>query len=230
MVVLTASQNSKDFFELRTYLCATEPEIGFVCEHEPAERAAGDLLTATMRKIFEKNVKTVCETQRDRCDRGFASGKLGIDFTRNLNIRVAFLEIAAAHIGRIGNRWTDAQCSAPARFDSISAGHKFDFARAEHVVDMEAQLHALLAPFGNSQFLGRRAQDRQLRGRLGAQHDLRVCAGTFNVVRHRHTGLKLVARSGQHRHAWRNDERSANERVAVGRSSGFIGNTDRHHF
>ena len=230
MVVLTTSQNSKDFFELSIYLGATEAEIGFVCQHEPAERTAGDLLTATMRKIFEKNVKTVCETQRDRCDRGFAFGKLGIDFTRNLNIRVAFLEIAAAHIGRIGDRRTDAQCSAPARFDSISAGHKFDFARAEHVVNMKAQLHALLAPFGNSQFLGRRAQDRQLRGRLGAQYDLRLCAGAFNVIRDRDPSLKFVARGSQHGHAWRNDKRSANERIAVGRSSGFIGNTDRHHF
>src|SRR4029077_6495977 len=159
LIILPASQNPKDFFELSVHIRATEPEIGFVREHEPAKRAAGDLLTATMREIFEKNVKTVRETQRDRCDRSFAFGEFGIDRACNLNIRVAFLEIAAANIGHIGNRWTNAQRSAPARFDSISTGYKPNFAGAEHVVDMEAQLHALFAAFGDSQFLCRRSQD-----------------------------------------------------------------------
>src|SRR4029077_12478671 len=49
LIVLPTPQNSKNFFELSIYLCTIEPEIGFVREHEPAKRAAGDLLTATMR-------------------------------------------------------------------------------------------------------------------------------------------------------------------------------------
>jgi hypothetical protein len=80
----------------------------------------------------------VRETKRECRDPRFAFGELGIDLTCNLNIRVSFLEIAAANIGRIGNGWTNAERSAPARFDSISAGHKFDFTRAEHIVDVEA--------------------------------------------------------------------------------------------
>jgi hypothetical protein len=52
LIVLPAAQNPKDFFELLVYLRATKPEIGFVCEHEPAKRAARDLFAATVRKIF----------------------------------------------------------------------------------------------------------------------------------------------------------------------------------
>src|SRR5213075_2051442 len=101
--------------------------IRFICEHEPAERAARDLLTAAVWKVFQKNIKTVRETKRDCRDRGFAFGELRIDLTCNLNIRASFFEIPAANIGRIGNRRTNAQRSAPAGLDTISAGHKSDF-------------------------------------------------------------------------------------------------------
>src|SRR5437867_5779462 len=84
LIVLPASQNSKDFFELSIHLCAIEPEIGFICEHEPAKRAARDLLAAAVGKVLEKNIKTVRETKRDCRDRGLALGKLGIDLTSNL--------------------------------------------------------------------------------------------------------------------------------------------------
>ena len=59
LIVLPASQNPEDFFELSIYLCATESEIGFICEQEPAERAARDLLAAAVGKVLEKNIKTV---------------------------------------------------------------------------------------------------------------------------------------------------------------------------
>src|SRR5439155_22159570 len=185
-----------------------------------AKRAARDLLAAAVGKVLEKNIKTLRETKRDCRDRGLALGKVGIDLTCNLNISASFFEIPAANVGRIGNGRAHAERSAPPGFDSITAGHKFDFAGAEHVVDTETQLHALLAPFSDSQFLCRRSQDRQLRGRLGVELDFRVCAGTFYIIRDRHAGLKFVTRSSQHRHAWRNDKRSANERVAVSRSGG----------
>ncbi len=81
---------------------------------------------------------------------------------------------------------------------------------------MEAQFCALLAPLGDSQFLGGRAQDRQLRRRLDAKLDLRIRAGTFYIIGDRYAGLKFVAWSGQHRHARRNDKRPANECVTFG--------------
>src|SRR5438034_4328407 len=140
LIVLPASQNPKDFFDLCICLRATEPEIGLVREQEPAECSAGELLAATVGKIFQKNVKTVRQTQRDGCNRGFALGELGINLTRNRNVRVSFFEIPAANIGRVGNGWTDAQRSSPASLNPISAGYEFDFASAALVVDMEAQL------------------------------------------------------------------------------------------
>ena len=169
-----------------------------------------------MGKILEKSVKTVREAQRDSCNRSFAFGELGIDRTRNRNVRVSFFEIPAANIGRIGNGRPDAQGSAPAGLDAISAGHEFDFARAERVVDMKAHFCALLAPLGDSQFLGGGTQDRQVRGRLDAKLDLRVRAGTFHIVGDGYADLKFVAGGGQHRRARRNDKRPANERVTFG--------------
>src|SRR5439155_292236 len=154
------------------------------------------LLAAAVGKILEKSVKTVRQTQRDGCNRSFAFGELGIDLTRNRNVRVSFFEIPAANIGCIRNGWPDAQGSAPACLNPISAGYKSDLARAERVVDMEAQSCALLAPFGNSQFLGGRAQDRQLRRRLDAKLDLRVRAGTFHIIGDRYACLKFVAGGG----------------------------------
>src|SRR5207244_9625541 len=90
LVVLPASQDSKDFFELSIHLCAIEPEIRFICEHEPAERAARDLLTAAVWKVFQKNIKTVRETKRDCRERRFALGALRIGMSWNLTISVSF--------------------------------------------------------------------------------------------------------------------------------------------
>src|SRR6266480_2216786 len=101
------------------------------------------------------------QTQRDGGNRSFAFGKLGINLARNRNILVSFFEIPAANIGHIRNGWTDAERSAPTRLGPISASSKFDFGRTECVVDTEAQLYALLAPFGDSQFLSGRAENRQ---------------------------------------------------------------------
>src|SRR5689334_10507605 len=99
------------------------------------------------------------ESQRHGCDSGFAFGELGIDRPCNLKVRVSFFEVTAANIGRIGNGRANTQRSAAARLDSISARDELDLARAEHVVDTEAQLHALLVSFGDSQFLRWRSQN-----------------------------------------------------------------------
>ena len=229
LIVLAASQKRKSFFELCIYLGAIKPKIDLVRQKEPAESAARDLLAAAMGKIFQKNVKTVSKTERDGCDRSFAFGEFGIDCACNPNVDVSFLEISAANIGRIGDRWTDAQRSAPARLDPISTCHEFDLGRAECVVHMESKRRALLPPFRDSQFLRRRSQDRQVRGCVGAQIYLGICAGAFDIVRYSHACLKFIARSGQHRYAWRNDKRSANEGIAVGGSRCFIRNTNRHY-
>src|SRR5207249_5949297 len=102
-------QNPKDFFDLCICLGATEPEIGFVRKQQPAECAAGELLTAPVGKILEKSVKTMRESQRHGRNRSFAFGELGIDLTRNRNIRVSFFEIPAANIRRIRHRWPDTE-------------------------------------------------------------------------------------------------------------------------
>src|SRR4030095_6658289 len=161
-------------------------------------------------------MKTVRESQRHSRDSGLALGELGIDRPCNLNVHVSFFEIAAANIGRVGDSRTNTQRSVAPRLNTISARDELYFAGAEHVVDMEAELRALLAPFCDSQFLGWRSQDRQLRRCIGAQLHLRIGTGPFDIVRDGHASLEFVAGSGQHRHAWRYDKRSTDERVAVG--------------
>ena len=52
LIILPASQNPEDFFELGIYFGATKPETGFVNEYQSAKRAACDMLAAPVRKIF----------------------------------------------------------------------------------------------------------------------------------------------------------------------------------
>src|SRR5947199_419308 len=136
------------------------------------------------------------ESQRHGRDSGLSLGELGIDRPRNLDIHVSFFEIAAANIGRVGNGWTNTQRSAATRLDPISARDELYFAGAEHVVDMEAELRALLVSFCDSQFLGWCSQDRQLRRCLGAELHLRIGAGPFDIVSDGHASLEFIAGSG----------------------------------
>ena len=53
----------------------------------------------------------------------------------------------------------------------------------------------------------------QMLGRLRANLHLCVFSGAFDIVRDRHAGLEFIARRRQRRHARRDDERSANERI-----------------
>src|SRR5206468_11795185 len=100
------------------------------------------------------------ESQRHSRNSGFALGKLGIDRPRNLNVHVSFFEITATNIGCVGNGRANTQRSTASRLNTVSARDELYFAGAEHVVDTEAELRALLASFCDSQFLGWRSQDR----------------------------------------------------------------------
>src|SRR4029453_4565730 len=141
-------------------------------------------------------MKTVRESQRHSRDSGVALGELGIDRPCNLNVHVSFFEIAAANIGLVGDGPTNTQRRAAPRLNTISARDELYFARAEHVVDMEAELRALFAPFWDSQFLGWRSQHRKLGGCIGAQFPLCIGAGPFDIVSDGHAGLEFVAGSG----------------------------------
>src|SRR5262249_38651824 len=145
------------------YLRFAESEVGFIREQEPAKCAARDLLATTVRKIFQKDIKTVRESQRYGRNSGLTFGELGIDCACNLNVHVPFFEITAANIGRVGNRRTNTQRSAAPRFDPISTRDELDFAGAEHTDDTEAKLHTLFASFADPQLLPRLAEDCQLR-------------------------------------------------------------------
>src|ERR1700746_3432014 len=103
------------------------------------------------------------EPQRHGRDRGFAFGELGIDRPRNLSVHMSLFEITTVNISRVRNGRANTQRCSAAGLDSVSAGHESNLARAEHVIHTEAKLRTLLAPFGDSQLLRWRSQDRQLR-------------------------------------------------------------------
>src|SRR4029453_15630177 len=156
------------------------------------------------------------ESQWYCSDGRLAFGELGIDRPCDLDVHVSFFEITAANTSRGGNGRPNTQRSSASRFNIVSARDELYFAGAEHVVDMDAELGALLASLGDSQLLGWRSQNRQLGRCIGAELHFCVGAGSFNIVRDCDAGLEFVAGSGQHRHTRRYYKRSTNERVAVG--------------
>src|SRR5207244_2496238 len=63
---------------------------------------------------------------------------------------------------------------------------------------------------------------------LRAQFDIRVLPRAFNIVGNGHAGFELITRRGEHWNAWRDYERTANERFTFARTDGVVRNRDGH--
>ena len=140
------------------------------------------------------------------------------------------LETAAVDFGHVGRGRPDTQRRAPFRFLAVRFCNKRDLAGAEFVVRAELEDRSLFPAFGDRQSLGRSTDDRQLLVCLRAQLDLGVLSRAFDVIGDGHAGFEFIARRGQHRHARRDYERSANQCLTLARSDGVIRNRDRHDF
>src|SRR5580693_5787101 len=156
------------------------------------------------------------ERHRGKCRVALCEFRINLTFDWKIDARL--FETAAANIGHVRNSRPDTERRSPVRFNSVSAGDEFNFARAERVVHVESEGYALLVPLRDLQLLARLTFDRQLWRSFGAQLDLGLRAGTFDVVGDRHARFELVTGHGQHGHTWRDHKRSANERVAIGRT------------
>ena len=89
------------------------------------------------------------QTERERRQCRVAFGKLRINRALNRNIGAALFEIAASHVGHIGNGRANAKRRAAMCFGAVPTGGEFDFAGAERVVHMKSECHALFVSFGD---------------------------------------------------------------------------------
>ena len=69
LIVLPAAQGSEGFLELRVYFRAFQTEIDFIRKQQTAKCRARDLLAATVREIFQVNIESVCQAERQRRNR-----------------------------------------------------------------------------------------------------------------------------------------------------------------
>ncbi len=227
LVVLPARQNAERVFELFIDFGAAQSEVGFIRQHQSAKRAAGDLFAATVGKIFQVSIETARESERQRRNGRVQFAKLRMHLARDRDVDLVF-EAAAVDLGHVRRGRPHAERRASLCFLAVTFCDESNFTGAEFVIRSEFEDRGLLAAFSDAQCLRRPTRDRQLLIGLRAQFDFRIRAGTVHVVRNGHAGFEFIAGRGKNRHAWRDDKRTANQRVALGRPDRVVRNGDRH--